>query len=720
MLIGHWPLNGDLNDYSGNNNHLTYENNNGKIVDESLGKIGAAKKRAILNDGTDWLGSTENYDLQGDFTFAIWAKVTDVHSGTANGILTNHNHANNSGAGITIKEVSSTDYRISCNTGTGSSRTYHTYFGTSNIKDRWAHLVLRFIKETDNLSLWVDGEKEYEGTYSQFNISQKIGLFSWSLGHNTNTSYRPASILNDARVYDHALSAYEIKELAKAKLLHYKFNEIDDNEDKIIDISGYKIHSSNYGGIFQNDSPIGSGSYNFSSGAYIESDSDISFLPSYEGFSFSYWVKYTSFTNDWAYTIHMNEWGSNIGSSAFWGGLNTTNKIVATISGKDVGYAAGTTTVTPNLDEWYHVVSSWDGAVVRVYVNNIEEKSYNLSSPTAQTSVIRCGSYLSNLRPINGNIADVRIYSFGLTEDNVESLYRLRANLDNTGNISASEIVSHEASFSRDGLILELDPANRECFKEGDTTCVNLVSGGLVTGASGTPYSGTHTPNPNNFPSLSYNNRGTFDFGTGKGMNVEEDLGSHTSFTFSLWFYRNGSYTNGYFSDARNDGGQWFLSNYISYNINYTNTLTYNYGGSYDAANTDFVNVWTHLVIVSDSSGSKLYLDGELITTANSLSENLGKNFRIGTRFTTSVQWQGEMGPILIYNRVLTDTEIEDIYNAQKDRFVNPSINKKFNIKGQALFTDIDEITGTQNTNALIEINKNGALLLNGEFSEVD
>ena len=32
MLIAHWPLNGNLDDYSGFGNHLVYYNNSGKII----------------------------------------------------------------------------------------------------------------------------------------------------------------------------------------------------------------------------------------------------------------------------------------------------------------------------------------------------------------------------------------------------------------------------------------------------------------------------------------------------------------------------------------------------------------------------------------------------------------------------------------------------------------------------------------------------------------
>jgi hypothetical protein len=49
-------------------------------------------------------------------------------------------------------------------------------------------------------------------------------------------------------------------------------------------------------------------------------------------------------------------------------------------------------------------------------------------------------------------------------------------------------------------------------------------------------------------------------------------------------------------------------------------------------------------------------------------------------------------------------------------------INKKalFNVKSTAIFRDIDEVSGTQNSSASQEITKNGTLLINGEFSEVD
>ena len=51
-----------------------------------------------------------------------------------------------------------------------------------------------------------------------------------------------------------------------------------------------------------------------------------------------------------------------------------------------------------------------------------------------------------------------------------------------------------------DGLIFALDAGNPKCFSDGATTATCLVSGYSVTGASGTPGSGTHTKNDANMP----------------------------------------------------------------------------------------------------------------------------------------------------------------------------------------------------------------------------
>tara|TARA_R100000995_G_scaffold28098_1_gene12318 strand:+ start:1393 stop:2097 length:705 start_codon:yes stop_codon:yes gene_type:complete len=221
-----------------------------------------------------------------------------------------------------------------------------------------------------------------------------------------------------------------------------------------------------------------------------------------------------------------------------------------------------------------------------------------------------------------------------------------------------------------DGLIFCIDAANPKCFNTGETTAKDLVQGFELTGANGEPGTGTHTPDTANFPAFNGLYGGIFDFNGGRGMNVEGDLGSHSTQSISMWYYKNSDGVQ-YFTDARNDGGTWFLSNYTTRNINYANALYYNFDVDYDADNGDFINRWQHMVVTSNSGGSQLFVDGTKRTLlgSSSYNENLGVNFRIGTRFTTASEWTGYMGPIHIYNRVLSDAEVAQNFNAFKGRF---------------------------------------------------
>ena len=230
--------------------------------------------------------------------------------------------------------------------------------------------------------------------------------------------------------------------------------------------------------------------------------------------------------------------------------------------------------------------------------------------------------------------------------------------------------IANNTSIVRDGLVLHIDAANPKCFSSGQTTCENMITGGLLTGASGTPGTGVHTPNSLNFPSYNPIYNGVFDFAGGRGMNAEENLGYYTSLAMDIWFYKNGSGQE-YITDARNDGGLWFISNFLNYNIKYPEAATYNFDTAYNGSNPDFINQWHHMVLNSNSFGSELYIDGteRILISNSSIVENLGVNFRIGTRYTTANEWTGFMGPIKIYNRILTPSEVIQNFLAHRGRY---------------------------------------------------
>jgi hypothetical protein len=214
-----------------------------------------------------------------------------------------------------------------------------------------------------------------------------------------------------------------------------------------------------------------------------------------------------------------------------------------------------------------------------------------------------------------------------------------------------------------DGMIFMLDAANPQCFVSGNTTAVDLIGGSLCTGANGNPGNGTHVPNTSMFPTYDSTAGGVFSF-SNQGINIENDLGTATASSLVTWFYYNGSVPD-YLFDGRADGGSWLLFNYSNANINWHYALSYNFDTTYTTGSSYFINQWYHLVVTSDSTDSRLYLNGIRngsapngnIITQISASENFGKNYRIGTRFTTGSSFSGKMGPIYFYNRKITEAE---------------------------------------------------------------
>jgi len=224
--------------------------------------------------------------------------------------------------------------------------------------------------------------------------------------------------------------------------------------------------------------------------------------------------------------------------------------------------------------------------------------------------------------------------------------------------------------ISTDNLIFLLDPANPNCFGAGDSIAYDLINNRVCQGASGQPMAGTNVATPANMPIYSSSYGGVFNFSGGKGINVDSDMGHPPARTLALWVYKNSTATQ-YLTDARSNAGTWFLSNYSSYNITHANNTTYNFQSPYATNTPAFINDWLYIVIAGNTSGNKIYINGRRVAevSTNPTDMSLGKNFRIGTRYTYSSHWTGLMGPIQIWSAELTAPQILCNYNANKGRF---------------------------------------------------
>jgi hypothetical protein len=117
---------------------------------------------------------------------------------------------------------------------------YNKWPGISGLSpDTWYHLVMTR-DSLGNFRLYKDGTLIYNGSPpSDFVSWNNNGATLAFHAQGNGSGYTAGDIsFNDVRIYDHALSPKEVKELAKAKVLHYKF---DESGDKFYDCSSYGV-----------------------------------------------------------------------------------------------------------------------------------------------------------------------------------------------------------------------------------------------------------------------------------------------------------------------------------------------------------------------------------------------------------------------------------------------------------------------------------------------
>ena len=131
----------------------------------------------------------------------------------------------------------------------------------------------------------------------------------------------------------------------------------------------------------------------------------------------------------WAYpveqktanVVQMNDWnGNNIYQDKWlgWrGGVTLANGTKFTIDWSHGGNRQ------PSLFTWYHLVLTYDGSYLRLYVNGIEEKSLAFSGSLKTSTVPLIIGSAGTQKYFNGNIADVGMYQTALTPAQIASRY---------------------------------------------------------------------------------------------------------------------------------------------------------------------------------------------------------------------------------------------------------------------------------------------------------
>ena len=214
-LIHWWPLNGNLNDYGTQN--LTLEQNGGILF--TNGKIG--KGASFTTDG-QWLKSTDLSTLVAmtNYSMCCWVYLTNTATNHSSSFLSSGNW------NTAAKQVCFGLYSYSSGYGrmlvpNGTGWTGGIALSNRITLNSWHHFTI--VYDGTMTRGYVDGVSV--GTYAGGGISATEVSYYFLGAATYYSGFTMKGVLNDFRIYDHALSPKEVKEISKGLCLHYTFED---------------------------------------------------------------------------------------------------------------------------------------------------------------------------------------------------------------------------------------------------------------------------------------------------------------------------------------------------------------------------------------------------------------------------------------------------------------------------------------------------------------
>lgn len=111
-----------------------------------------------------------------------------------------------------------------------SSRTITCNANTATNDGKWHHVAATYDVTTNEIRIYIDGVLKNSVYYTSGYTYASSWTNTLAIGRNHNDSSANASYfyigkMNDARIYDHCLSAKEVKEISKGLILNYKLDD---------------------------------------------------------------------------------------------------------------------------------------------------------------------------------------------------------------------------------------------------------------------------------------------------------------------------------------------------------------------------------------------------------------------------------------------------------------------------------------------------------------
>ena len=377
-----------------------------------------------------------------------------------------------------------------------------------------------------------------------------------------------------------------------------------------------------------------------SNGGSVVSFPDITQWNNIQKITWEAWVYPFSVSND---QMFLSKQGAN-----YFRILNSKPFISFNISGTQRTLAGNTVLQNNN---WYHLVATYDGSYIRLYVNGNLDNTSDLYSGALNfnTGNLLFGLWTqSDRRPFDGYLDEIRLYDYALNGSQIKDHYTTLSKyigllaywpFDDALN-AASYIYSSDLGITPSMRTLSLPDMRPIDIKF--TKAIN---------AEGQCPSGSCLEFVRDYQS--------------HGIAFLEALPNINTITLEMWIKPKNFITNDYQDLVMKEGfyETKLYDNDVSFGLKINGTL---YTERYEA-NLE-LNKWYLLDFTYDGENMKLYIDGVLKQSWNhpgTISDDTSTpNLTLSYNSSTPIKWySGLMDELKIYNRALSQAEINNQYN---------------------------------------------------------
>ncbi|MBI5133950.1 MAG: LamG domain-containing protein [Candidatus Taylorbacteria bacterium] len=649
-LVGWWKF----DEASGTVAHDFSGNGRNGTLSGSPAWIDGKRGEAILLDGTDDTFAVSNYAPlspgTADYTISLWLRTTGpgdvlMTSGGGNaGTFT-------TGFGLVIPGgwQCSSNSKLFFNFANGTTRDTGFCSNSTVTSGTWRHVAIVVDRGVD-VRFYIDGNLDNTIASS---LAGSVDFTAFDSG-TARWQNRLNGSIDDFRLYSRALTAAEVTTLYRYGQTTSKavsnnglvgWWRMDEGTSTIAhDFSG----NGNNGTLTNMDASTdwvngkrGKALDFDGSNDYIDAGASVS-LSNNSPFSYSVWFKLSG--SQQTRTL-MGKHTDATGGASLGIDDSAANKLKFHLN----SYASQRVNSTATFDDgrWHYAVGTWDGDILRLYVDGALDVSSDVANTLTFPAVnFQIGRWVGgSSQYFNGQIDEARVYSRALSASEVSELYRM--NQTEVGGSQEDRMSSGLVGYwSFNGKDIDWR-ANKAWDRSGRSLHGSIVNMGTTTA----PVTGKIGQALNFAGSTEY-------------VEVPQPLASGSPFTISMWYYPNainGSYEILY-SGTDNIDLQLFFHQTTKALTTSIENLEIGAGFTLSAST---INKWHHIVWTYDYSRRKVYVDGVLTadtadTTAITINDSAVRFGKLlnGLGYTL----QGRLDEVRVYDRALSASEAKQLY----------------------------------------------------------